>query len=167
MIRIVRLAPGDEERLRAIRLRALADAPEAFGTTLEEAIAKPLGDWQRQLKQLATFIVTLDSVDIGIARGARHDNQSDAACLISMWVAPEFRRQGVAAALIDSVVAWAKTEKFRRLVLDVTENNVPAMSLYRKKGFVTNGVISTLPPPRQHTREYQLEECSSQVRHAL
>jgi GNAT superfamily N-acetyltransferase len=158
VVEILSLAPGDEERLRAIRLRALANAPEAFGTTLEEASAKPLDDWQRQLKQLVTFIAAFDNSDIGIARGARHANQSDAACLISMWVAPEFRRQGVAAALIDSVVAWAKTEKFRRLVLDVTESNVPAMSLYRKKGFAANGVIGVLPPPRQHIREYQLEK---------
>jgi GNAT superfamily N-acetyltransferase len=157
VIKIVRLSPGDEQRLRTIRLRALADAPVAFSTTLEEASAKPLEDWVCQLKQLVTFIAMIGSEGVGIARGVPHDSASDAACLISMWVAPEFRRQGVAAALLESVVAWAKIKGFRRLVLDVTEGNAPAMSLYRKKGFVPNGIISALSPPRQHIREYQLE----------
>jgi GNAT superfamily N-acetyltransferase len=157
VIRIERLAPGDEWRLKSIRLRALADAPAAFGTTFEDASVLPHEDWERQMKELATFIATSDGCDAGIVRGVRHDEQRDSACLISMWVAPEFRRQGVAAALIDAVVQWAKELRFRRLVLDVTEGNSAAMSVYRKKGFTANGIISTLPHPRQHILEHQLE----------
>ena len=40
MIRLQRLGPDEGPRLRAIRLRALRDAPDAFASTLEEAAAR-------------------------------------------------------------------------------------------------------------------------------
>jgi GNAT superfamily N-acetyltransferase len=156
--KIERLISGDERRLRAIRLRALADTPDAFATTYEEASSLTVEEWQRQLEQFATFVATAGAGDIGIVRGARPDNDNDTAYLVSMWVAPEMRRQGVAAALVDCVVEWASTEGYRRLVLDVVESNIAAMALYSMKGFVANGTLGTLPPPRQHIRECQLEK---------
>jgi hypothetical protein len=38
----------------------------------------------------------------------------------------------------------------------VAEGNAPAIARYTKKGFLPNGVVGTLPPPRQHIREIQL-----------
>jgi GNAT superfamily N-acetyltransferase len=155
--RIERLKAGDGERLRAIRLRALADAPEAFATTLEEAACKPLEGWERQLHELPTFVATAGGCDFGMARGAHHDQWRDTGYLISMWVAPEARRRGIATDLIDAVVGWARSEGFVRLILDVAEGNTPAMALYTHKGFVPNGTIGRLPPPREHIREIQVE----------
>jgi ribosomal protein S18 acetylase RimI-like enzyme len=59
--------------------------------------------------------------------------------------------------LVDSVVTWATVEGFARLILDVSESNLAAAALYTKKGFVANGVHGTLPPPREHFREFQME----------
>ncbi|HTU24584.1 MAG TPA: GNAT family N-acetyltransferase [Pirellulales bacterium] len=154
---IERLVVGDEGRLRAVRLRALEDAPDAFGTTFDEAGTQPLAAWRRQLEQSATFVATAGDCDVGIARGAADDDLDDTAWLLSMWVAPEMRRRGIAAALVDTVIAWARTEGFRRLVLDVAETNEAALVLYAAKGFVANGTLGALPPPRQHVRERQLE----------
>ncbi len=155
--KIERLKAGDGERLRSIRLRALADAPEAFETTFEEAAAKTLESWEGQLQELATFVATADGCDVGMARGAHHDQRRDTGYLISMWVAPEARRRRIAADLIDAVVGWARSEGFSRLILDVAEGNAPAVALYIHKGFVPNGTFSTMPPPREHIREIQLE----------
>jgi len=158
VVKIERLTTSDEGRLRAIRLRALQDAPDAFGTTLEEASRQPFEVWRRQLEQFAVFVSTTGDRDIGIVRGGGHEDCNGAAYLLSLWVAPEMRRQGIAAALVDSVVAWARTEGFRRLVLDVAESNAAALALYMRKGFVPNGTFGTLPHPRRHIREYQLEK---------
>ena len=51
----VRTLGGHEWPLyRALRLRALADAPEAFGSTLAEEEARPDADWAWRLKLGAT-----------------------------------------------------------------------------------------------------------------
>jgi GNAT superfamily N-acetyltransferase len=158
LAKIERLTCGDEERLREIRLRALADVPDAFGATSDKEAALLFEDWQRRLEQFAIFVAaTADGCDIGIALGARHKNQDDTALLRSMWVAPQMRGQGIAAALVDYVIEWARSEGFRRLILDVVESNAAAMRLYVKKGFLANGTIGALPSPREHVRECQLE----------
>jgi ribosomal protein S18 acetylase RimI-like enzyme len=154
--KIERLSVGDEGRLRQIRLRALRDAPEAFETTFAEANARPFESWQQQLEQLATFVAVADDLDVGMARGTPHDERNDTAYLISMWVAAEARHRGVGSALIEAVAAWAREEGFRRLVLDVAEGNVAALTLYTRAGFVAIGLVGTLPPPRQHIREIQM-----------
>lgn len=123
---------------------------------MEDAAAWPLDSWNRQLEQLATFVATADGSDIGLVRGAAHDKVPTMGYLISMWVAPEARRQGVGSALVDAVVAWARSQRWTRLLLDVGENNAPAIAFYTRKGFVPNGEVGTLPPPREHVREIQM-----------
>jgi ribosomal protein S18 acetylase RimI-like enzyme len=137
-------------------LRALRDAPEAFETTFAKANARPIESWQQQLEQLATFVAVADDLDVGMARGTPHDERNDTAYLISMWVAAEARHRGVGSALIEAVATWAREEGFRRLVLDVAEGNVAALTLYTRAGFVAIGLVGTLPPPRQHIREIQM-----------
>ena len=156
-VKVERLIAGDGQRLRAIRLRALQNAPDAFGTTLGDAAAQLPESWERQLKRLPTFVAIVDGSDVGLARGAFHDDLIDTGYLLSMWVAPAERRQGIASMLIDAVVDWARTSGLKRLILDVAMGNAPATALYIRKGFVPNGVSGTLPHPREHIREVQLE----------
>ncbi len=53
-----------------------------------------------------------------------------------MYVSPEFRGQGIGAALLDESIAHArKLGTVRQLVLAVTASNVAAASLYRSRGF--------------------------------
>jgi GNAT superfamily N-acetyltransferase len=152
---IERLTVGDGDRLRAIRLRALRDAPKAFAATLDETAARPLDTWNRQLEQLATFVATVNIHDIGLVRGSPHDHLADAAYLVSMWVAPEARRRGIGLALVDAVVNWARTQGHGRLLLDVGEQNAPAIALYERAGFVSSGQMSTLQSHRGPIREIQ------------
>ena len=156
-IDIKRLAADEGLRLRTIRLQALADAPDAFGSTYDEAAAWPLDSWTEQLQEIATFVAVVDGEDIGLVRGARDDLQPNTAWLISMWVSPEVRGQGVGEALIDAVVEWAQVSGARRVLLDVGDHNQPAIALYARKGFEPNGTIGSLPKPRSHIREHQRE----------
>lgn len=153
---IEQLALSDGERLRALRLRSLRDAPDAFGTTFEDAATWSPEAWNQQLEQLATFVASADGTDVGLVRGALHDHFPDIGYLISMWVAPEVRREGIGSALIDAVAQWARTKGLIRLLLDVGETNTPAIGLYTRKGFVPTGEAGTLPPPRDHIRQIQL-----------
>jgi GNAT superfamily N-acetyltransferase len=155
--RLERLTGAEGPRLRAIRLRALGDAPDAFGSTLADAADLSAESWAKQVKDLPTFVAVSGGIDVGLVRCARDDRRVDTAWLISMWVAPDVRRMGVGAILVDAVMTWARSNGVSRLLLDVADGNAPAIALYVRKGFEPNGEVSTLPPPREHIREHQRE----------
>jgi|SRR5688572_8020229 len=157
MLLVERLTIDEAPRLRAIRLRALADAPDAFGTTFEEAAARPAETWAQQLRELPSFVAVDDGLDVGMVRCQPDAARTDTASLISMWVAPAARQSGVGDALIDAAIDWARANGVYRLLLYVVDDNAPAIALYARKGFYPTGKVATLPPPREHIREHQRE----------
>lgn len=152
---IEKLEPGEIERFRGVRLRALHDAPEAFASTYDEAVARPREIWERQLADFATYVAVDSGRDVGVARGVPFEERDDTAMLVSVWVAPEARGKGVGDALVDAVVDWARRAGYAFLALDVGDDNSYAIALYARKGFVPNGEVSFLPPPREHVREHR------------
>jgi GNAT superfamily N-acetyltransferase len=156
-IRLEQLTPEEGPRLRAIRLRALRDAPDAFGSTLEDAQARPEESWSNQVLELPTFVAVTEGVDVGIVRCMKDRGARETAWLISMWVSPAARRHGVGGGLVDAAIAWARSNGINRLLLDVADHNAPAIALYERKGFKPNGTTSSLPPPREHILEHQRE----------
>lgn len=153
-MKVERLRPGDWQRLKHIRLRALTDAPDAFGSTLEAESALTDGDWQGRLKEehFVTFIASVNSDDVGLVVGGSYD---DDAGIFAMWVAPDARGKGVGDTLISTVVDWAKKNGQKRVLLDVGDLNEPAIKLYARNGFEPTGQTSTLPPPRSHIKEHR------------
>jgi ribosomal protein S18 acetylase RimI-like enzyme len=63
-----------------------------------------------------------------------------------MWVAPEYRGDGVGMALVEQVRKWAYKRNIENLLLSVTTVNSAAMSLYKKIGFETIGQTELLRP---------------------
>jgi GNAT superfamily N-acetyltransferase len=151
------LTRNEGPRLRSIRLRALQDAPDAFGTTFEEASATPAEAWANQLANLPTFVAVEDGRDVAMVRCARDQQNTEVGWLISMWVAPDCRRAHLGSVLVDLVVAWARANGMGCLRLDVADVNAPAVALYESKGFMPNGKNGSMSSPRQHIREHQRE----------
>ena len=154
-MRIERLHSNAWRRLEALRLRALADAPDAFGSTLAEAKRYREADWRRQLESLATFVAVLAGSDVGMVRCVADQEDAGAALLLSMWVAPEARGQGIGEALIRQLADWACAMGHTRLLLDVADENQPAIRLYERMGFAPTGETGSLPAPREHILEHQ------------
>ena len=67
------------------------------------------------------------------------------ADLVSMWVRPGGRGQGVGEALVEAAAGWARARGFGTLFLWVTESNAPAMRLYERCGFAVTGELQPLP----------------------
>jgi ribosomal protein S18 acetylase RimI-like enzyme len=139
---------ADEWRLfREVRLEALREAPYAFESTLESWQGK--GDtearWRERLVNVPFNVVAyFDGRPAGIASGTNPDERGDIE-LISMWVAPFARGKGVAGALVEAVVAWAKSQDVETLSLHVMETNERARAFYRRQGFVDDGEPCTSP----------------------
>jgi ribosomal protein S18 acetylase RimI-like enzyme len=142
-----------------MRLRALRDAPDAFATKVEEVEDRPSEWWSRRLasSHAATFVAVSEGRDIGLVVGAPFQGRVNTAGLFAMWVEPEMRGSGVADSLVGAVVDWARAAGFRRLVLEVADENVAAIRLYERNGFIATGATSSLPLPRTHVREHERE----------
>jgi ribosomal protein S18 acetylase RimI-like enzyme len=139
---------ADWQALRRLRLRALADAPGAFASTLEAELG--FGDevWRQRAggdPAAATFIASAGGADIGLARVFAEPDPPGRTHLVSMWVDPGHRRRGVARALIDRAVAWASDRQAREVVLWVADRNAAARRLYQGMGFRPTGERQPLP----------------------
>lgn len=154
---IARLGEADSARFKALRLASLADAPDAYGTTLAEAEAWPDAVWRDQLQATATFVAERHGRDVGVARGAVDDTDATRAWLRSMWVAPDARRHGIGHQLVEAVTAWARHAGCSRLALDVTDSNLGATRFYTWLGFIETGVTGNVDPARPHLTEHQRE----------
>lgn len=156
MMEIQQLNTNEIERFRKIRLLALEDAPDAFSTTLQAAMAWSRESWVKQLQSLPTFVAVLDGVDSGMVRCSSHSGELNVAYLISLWVAPNARGQRVGEKLIGVVIDWARTNSYQRLVLDVGKHNGCAIALYQRMGFQPTGITNPMPSPREHIQEFEM-----------
>ncbi|MFN2465215.1 MAG: N-acetyltransferase family protein [Candidatus Dormibacteria bacterium] len=141
-VTIRRIAPSDAELLRKVRVRAITDSPSAFGSTLAETEARTFSWWQARALQTSTghddaiFFAEADGAVVGIAGGYIDWKEQSAPQLISMWVDPARRQEGIGRRLVERVAAWAAAGGHSRLQLWVTETNTVAISLYERLGFM-------------------------------
>ena len=145
-IAIRRLGPEDAAAYRALRLRGLKAFPDAFTSSYEEDLAKPLAATEARLAPDGADSVygafarsTLAGV-AGLSREPRAKNRHKAV-VFGMYVAPEHTRLGIGAALLRYVIERARQQRgLEQLVLTVTETNVAARTLYEKAGFRSFGI---------------------------
>ncbi len=60
--------------------------------------------------------------------------------IMNIAVAPEWRRRGLAAGLLQGLIRQAEIEQLRCLTLEVREGNLAARALYNRHGFVEVGL---------------------------
>ena len=124
--------------LKDVRLRALEEAPDAFGTTLVEGQKRTDRDWQDMARDHATladrayFMAYVGDNSCGMAGCYR--TASDVVMLTAMWVAPEFRGQKIGEQIVRAVIKWAGAGGASTIEAWVSENN-PARIFYQKIGF--------------------------------
>jgi ribosomal protein S18 acetylase RimI-like enzyme len=159
------LAADDWEQARDARLAALADAPYAFSSTLakEQAYGEEL--WRRRAGSGRTFGAFDGLRIIGVATGIPGDELEPpvkpAAAepewqLVGMWVAPDYRGQGVADRLVEAVCERAREAGAATVKLWVTEINGRAIALYQRRGFTPTGVRELVRPEEPDNWERQL-----------
>jgi ribosomal protein S18 acetylase RimI-like enzyme len=146
---------GDEPLLLNIRLEALSEAPEAFGSTLDRERARTLSDWQKWLSPSATFLLETDTGPEGLAAGVPDSTDPVVVHLMAMWVHPALRGSGAASALVQAVLVWAERRGATSVRLNVIEGNDRARRLYERHGFQATGHIAVRA--RDGAREVQME----------
>jgi ribosomal protein S18 acetylase RimI-like enzyme len=143
------LTRADWDAWWALRLRALADHPDAFGSDIDETIAA--GEQAARER----FAPTLDDVRnqifgafadgktlVGVA-GIVGNHQRKTRHRMFIWgvyVTPEARGSGTDEALIRACIAHARAvDGVRQLHLTVASHNAAAVALYERCGFARYG----------------------------
>ncbi len=150
----IRRIRADEWRLwRDVRLRMLREEASHFGTRWEDASREPDERWQAWTEEAARgdtrvlFAAEQGGRVVGVV-GAFLRVDPREAQLISMWVDPATRGQGIAERLIRAVAEWARSRGCDDVYLFVQEPNVRARRLYERAGFQPTGDRERVPRRR-------------------
>jgi len=135
---VTRLGEEDWRIWREVRLAALADTPASFATTLEEEQATHEDGWRTMVRDAAIFVVTAGGTAVGAVAGFYRASAQERG-LGAMWVAPQWRGQGVAALLATAVISWARSEGASTVGLWVSGDNARARRFYENQGFRPTG----------------------------
>jgi GNAT superfamily N-acetyltransferase len=148
-------APHEWGTYRDLRLRALADSPDAFGSTLAEEQDRSDAEWSRRLalgadsRSNLPLVAEVHGEPIGLAWGRIETSDPDVAALYQMWVAPSHRGLGAGRMLLEAVIAWARAQNASYLDLGVTCGDSPARRLYERAGLKPMGEPQPLRPGSQ------------------
>ncbi|WP_158073504.1 GNAT family N-acetyltransferase [Actinophytocola xanthii] len=140
MIQVRRLTPDEWRLWREIRLAALADAPYAYGSTLEHEQAFDESVWRERLSAAGSMTaVALDGTEPAGAMAVFTPAGAAVPMLVAAWVHPAHRGRGVGDALVSDVLAWVRETGRDRIELRVADGNEPARRLFTRHGFVPTG----------------------------
>jgi len=138
----------DAPAYQALRLQALRDSPHAFSASHDDEAGRGFDEVAARIVPtvdgsvcmfgifeggaLAGFVALIHPQRVKLRHGAE---------LAGMYVAPAFRRRGLGFALLQAVIAHARSvDGVRQLGLSVNATNAAAKALYRAAGFVSWGV---------------------------
>ncbi|TAL41602.1 MAG: GNAT family N-acetyltransferase [Salinibacterium sp.] len=139
-----RAALEDWRECREIRLRALADTPDAFSSTLERELAFPDRVWRKRLVTGHQLLASEGGAIVGTATGIPDEHERGGCEVVAMWVAPETRGRGVGKALIEGLVTWARDASAPSIALWIADGNDAARLLYESCGFTATGERDTI-----------------------
>jgi RimJ/RimL family protein N-acetyltransferase len=135
-IEVITATINDVDRLRALRLAALHDAPSAFGAKYDDEIKKPVSEWQERLKNTTWCFAVADGVDIGLLAVDRAEKDRNSDCwLSSWWISEEFRGGGIPKLMLNWVEGLCAESNWKKIGLGVWPENLRAIAAYKKLGF--------------------------------
>lgn len=156
MLHVEHLRVNQWRLLKSVRLQALADAPEAFSTTLAQAQQWSDQEWQERARRFSisppatACMASVDGAPCGMVSCYLSEGpcqaQETVAELTAFWVNPQQRGQGVGEALVACAADWAVTQGAAVLQAWVTASNRRALAFYGKVGFQETGQRQTYEP---------------------
>ncbi len=141
MIRL--LSPDDVNLFRSIRLEALRASPESYASSVEDWQDLSDEEWRRRLVDNHVFIAVENQLPVGIMALARQRpvKMAHRAVIQMVYLRENARGRGLAEALLEALVEFARGQGIRHLELAVSAENDVAIRFYRRRGFMEIGRI--------------------------
>lgn len=141
------LDEADGEAFRALRLRALREHPDAFGSSYEETVSQPPDELARRMRPdpARPYNFVLGAFDPALAGMIGFYRESSLKMrhkggIWGMYVAREAQGRGFGRALLERAIAEARAQEgLVQIALAVTSANEAARRLYLSCGFAVYG----------------------------
>lgn len=167
-IEIVSLRPEEWQLYKELRLRALKEEPQAFGSTYEENLNHPDAYWKQRLEDSFKkdtqwlLFARLNNQLIGMI-GAYLEKE-DQAEVIAMYVMPETRGKGISKLLMKELIKKIKINNdIKKIIITVNPEQKAALHLYHNVGFqLVSQEKDILGDGKEH-KLYKLQMLTSEV----
>lgn len=139
---IRRLTRADGAGLKALRLKALADTPEAFAEALGDAEKLSAGDWQTRAENECIYGLFEGETLSGMSQVDRYQSKATRhkAWLTAVYLEPSLRGRGAGRALLTHTIEDSRKQGILQLHLGVGDYNEAVKSLYASLGFEVYGL---------------------------
>jgi ribosomal protein S18 acetylase RimI-like enzyme len=142
-LRIITLPVERWEEYRALRLQALRESPQAFGSSYAESVTHPDEFWINRLRDAEAgrnsllFAEDRDRL-VGLIGAYVEPDEPDIINVVSVFVAPDHRGRGLSTRLLDAILAEVRQRSGVRVArLTVNVSQTAAIRVYQRAGFVT------------------------------
>lgn len=139
-MKIKMLTQKDWQLWKLLRLEALKNSPESFGSSYEEESNWPDLDFQNSLTKSDIFGAFVDNSLVSYAGfySLNSEKTKHRGVIWGMYTKVEYRGQGIASALIQTIISHAKSH-VAQLHLTCVTSNFGAVAFYQKHGFKIYG----------------------------
>lgn len=140
---IRQLGPDDLAIFKAIRIESLQQEPEAFAGTIGDWQALDDAEWTRRMTDNPVFVGFRHSQPVGIVGLLREagEKKKHRALVIMVYITATERGSGLAQALLDRSIEFARELGILQLELGVNAANPRAVRFYERNGFERVGMI--------------------------
>lgn len=159
-MKIISNTPLEEwEKYKYLRIEALKNVPQAFLDDIDEAEKTPKEDWQKKMGNM--YFAEVDGKWVGMV-GAYQEEKTKVRHIlniVSVYVSPEYRGQGIGKVLLQYVIEQAKKNpEIKKLSLGVVTTQEPAQAMYKSLGFIVGGHLKyAVKVGEEYFDEYLME----------
>jgi ribosomal protein S18 acetylase RimI-like enzyme len=140
---IRKISDGEMDLFRQIRLEALKNEPDAFASIYEDWVRFSDAEWRKRMT-IPIFVAFAETRPIGLMalKQLQQSRMRHRATLTMVYVNKCFRGAGLANALLDTAIRYAKEIGIRQIELGARADRTAAIRFYKRAGFE---VIGTVP----------------------
>jgi L-phenylalanine/L-methionine N-acetyltransferase len=114
--------------------------PHLLYEKMSEEAFKPI--YAKLLEQEILYIFQYNNEDVGMFKLIPHTYRSaHIVYLGSFAIHPTFAGQGLGLKMLNEIISHAKENNFKRIELSAGAQNEKAIALYKKAGFVEEGIL--------------------------
>ena len=124
-------------KIRKLKKRHIPEVADIEQECFPDPWSEESLEFERKYKYALCFVAVLDKTVVGYCSIRRIVNEGH---INNIAVSPAHQNKGVASMLLERIIYFAKKKRLIGLTLEVRVSNTPAISLYKKYGFVPEGV---------------------------